>query len=74
MKEYKNYCFYFKLHEMDLGLTEALTGPELACDVACLLYDVTNPRSFEYCAKIYKVCFVAEYFLNTLFKTFFSFR
>ena len=40
---------------MDLGLTDALTGPELACDVACLLYDVTNPKSFEYCAKIYKV-------------------
>jgi Ras family protein T1 len=31
---------------------------DLACDVVCLVYDVNNPRSFEYCAKVYKVCTV----------------
>uniref|UniRef100_A0A7N6A060 Mitochondrial Rho GTPase n=1 Tax=Anabas testudineus TaxID=64144 RepID=A0A7N6A060_ANATE len=31
---------------------------ELACDVVCLVYDVNNPRSFEYCAKVYKQYFI----------------
>ncbi len=48
-------CFDSQLNEMDLDMTDALSGPELACDVICLLYDVTNPKSFEYCAKMYKV-------------------
>ncbi len=46
----------FQLHELDLGLSDSLTAPELACDAACLIYDVTNPKSFEYCARTYKVC------------------
>ena len=32
-----------------------LSETDLACDVVCLVYDVNNPRSFEYCAKVYKV-------------------
>jgi Ras family protein T1 len=35
-----------------LGPDEA----DLSCDVVCLVYDVNNPQSFEYCAKVYKVC------------------
>jgi len=31
------------------GLTPLQTG----CDVICLVYDSSNPRSFEYCARIY---------------------
>uniref|UniRef100_A0A665VB49 Mitochondrial Rho GTPase n=1 Tax=Echeneis naucrates TaxID=173247 RepID=A0A665VB49_ECHNA len=31
-----------------------LSEADLACDVVCLVYDVNNPRSFEYCAKVYK--------------------
>uniref|UniRef100_A0A8C7YQZ5 Mitochondrial Rho GTPase n=1 Tax=Oryzias sinensis TaxID=183150 RepID=A0A8C7YQZ5_9TELE len=31
---------------------------ELACDVVCLVYDVNDPRSFEYCAKVYKQYFI----------------
>lgn len=29
-----------------------VSGP--GCDVACLMYDVSDPKSFEYCASIYK--------------------
>ncbi|XP_064595542.1 mitochondrial Rho GTPase 1-like [Liolophura sinensis] len=46
---------YLLLHEMDVGLCDMLTPAELvrSCDVACLLYDATNPRSFEYVSRIY---------------------
>uniref|UniRef100_A0A8C9S6C4 Mitochondrial Rho GTPase n=1 Tax=Scleropages formosus TaxID=113540 RepID=A0A8C9S6C4_SCLFO len=27
---------------------------DAACDVACLMYDVSDPKSFSYCASIYK--------------------
>ena len=36
-------------------MSEVLTPTELDCDVACLLYDVTNPRTFEFCARMYLV-------------------
>lgn len=36
---------------------DLLSEADLACDVVCLVYDINNPRSFEYCAKAYKVCF-----------------
>jgi GTPase SAR1 family protein len=26
---------------------------QTGCDVICLVYDSSNPRSFEYCARIY---------------------
>jgi len=45
---------YLVLHEMELSLTERPSAAELSCDVFCLMYDVTNPRSFEYCARVYK--------------------
>ncbi|KDR15477.1 mitochondrial Rho GTPase isoform X2 [Zootermopsis nevadensis] len=32
---------------------EPLKPSEVQCDVACLLYDVSNPKSFEYSARIY---------------------
>jgi len=44
-----------QLHEIDVGLADTLSASELNCDVVCLLYDVTNPKSFEYCARMYKV-------------------
>ncbi|KAL1779440.1 mitochondrial Rho GTPase 1 isoform X4 [Sigmodon hispidus] len=31
---------------------------EIICDVVCLVYDVTNPKSFEYCARIFKQHFM----------------
>lgn len=34
---------------------DLLSEADLACDVVCLVYDINNPRSFEYCAKAYKV-------------------
>lgn len=32
-----------------------LSDSDLACDIVCLVYDVSNPYSFEYCAKVFKV-------------------
>lgn len=48
---------YLILHEVDVGLSDLLTSSDMSCDVVCLLYDVTNPHSFEYCARMYKQYF-----------------
>uniref|UniRef100_A0A674MHU4 Mitochondrial Rho GTPase n=1 Tax=Takifugu rubripes TaxID=31033 RepID=A0A674MHU4_TAKRU len=37
-----------------------LSDVDLACDVVCLVYDVSNPHSFEYCANVFK-----QYFLDS---------
>lgn len=37
---------------------DTLSAFELSCDVVCLMYDISNPHSFEYVARIYKVCFL----------------
>lgn len=44
---------YLMLHEVDVAVSDMLSPTETNCDVACLLYDVTNPRSFEFCARMY---------------------
>ncbi|XP_055877956.1 mitochondrial Rho GTPase 1-like isoform X1 [Biomphalaria glabrata] len=49
---------YLMLHEVDLVMCEMLTPTELDCDVACLVYDVTNPQSFEFCARMYLKHFI----------------
>ena len=49
--------FKFQLHEIDVGLQDELTSEDLECDVVCLMYDISDPRTFEYCAKSYKVHF-----------------
>ncbi|XP_066545053.1 mitochondrial Rho GTPase 2 [Amia ocellicauda] len=41
------------LYEVDVD-TEFLKASDAACDVACLMYDVTDSKSFNYCASIYK--------------------
>lgn len=47
------------MREIDLfNLNDKLTEPELICDVACLLYDSTDDRSFEYIARIFLKHFV----------------
>lgn len=43
-----------QLHEV-MPDFDFLSEADLACDVVCLVYDINNPRSFEYCAKVYKV-------------------
>ncbi|XP_062389104.1 mitochondrial Rho GTPase 1-A isoform X2 [Sardina pilchardus] len=48
---------YLLLHEVSPDL-DFLSDTDLACDVVCLIYDVSNPRSFEYCAKAYKRYFM----------------
>lgn len=47
---------HHKLHEV-MPDFDFLSEADLACDVVCLVYDINNPRTFEYCAKVYKVCF-----------------
>ncbi|XP_061425953.1 mitochondrial Rho GTPase 1-like isoform X1 [Lethenteron reissneri] len=44
---------YLLLHEIDTE-SDLLTSADTACDVACLLYDAHNPKSFEYCATVFK--------------------
>ncbi|KAJ7985045.1 hypothetical protein DPEC_G00361070 [Dallia pectoralis] len=41
------------LFEVDVE-TEFLKTSDAACDVACLMYDTSDPQSFDYCASIYK--------------------
>nr|XP_033818923.1 mitochondrial Rho GTPase 2 isoform X1 [Geotrypetes seraphini] len=44
---------YLILYEVDVD-TEFLKASDAACDVACLMYDISDPKSFNYCASIYK--------------------
>uniref|UniRef100_A0A8C4IYH5 Mitochondrial Rho GTPase n=1 Tax=Dicentrarchus labrax TaxID=13489 RepID=A0A8C4IYH5_DICLA len=48
---------YLLLHEV-MPDFDFLSEADLACDVVCLVYDINNPRSFEYCAKVYKQYFI----------------
>lgn len=44
------------LKEVDIkNVSDPLMPHEVQCDVACLMYDVSNPKSFEYIARIYIV-------------------
>ncbi|XP_013394373.1 mitochondrial Rho GTPase 1-A isoform X3 [Lingula anatina] len=45
---------YLLLHEVDTGLLQSQPPLDMDCDVACILFDVTNPSSFEFCANLYK--------------------
>lgn len=38
------------------SVSDPLLPSEVQCDVACLVYDINNPKSFEYIARIYIVC------------------
>lgn len=50
---------YLLLHEVFPDF-DYLSDTDLACDIVCLVYDVSNPYSFEYCAKIFK-----QYFMDS---------
>lgn len=43
-----------QLNEVDVE-AEFLKTSDASCDVACLMYDSSDPHSFDYCASIYKV-------------------
>lgn len=38
-----------------LNVQDALTPAQIQCDAAALVYDASNPKSFEYIARIYIV-------------------
>ncbi|KAG7272815.1 hypothetical protein CRUP_025795, partial [Coryphaenoides rupestris] len=42
-----------QLYEVDVE-TEFLKASHASCDVACLMYDASDPLAFDYCASIYK--------------------
>ncbi|XP_067407330.1 mitochondrial Rho GTPase 2 isoform X1 [Emydura macquarii macquarii] len=44
---------YLILYEIDVD-TEFMKASDAACDVACLMYNVNDSKSFNYCASIYK--------------------
>uniref|UniRef100_A0A8C9F5S1 Mitochondrial Rho GTPase n=1 Tax=Pavo cristatus TaxID=9049 RepID=A0A8C9F5S1_PAVCR len=44
---------YLILHEVSAE-TQLTKPSDAACDVACLIYDLSDPKSFSYCASIYK--------------------
>uniref|UniRef100_A0A4W3JEX5 Ras homolog family member T1 n=1 Tax=Callorhinchus milii TaxID=7868 RepID=A0A4W3JEX5_CALMI len=48
---------YLLLHEV-LSDSEFLSASGTTCDVVCLVYDVSNPKSFDYCTKIFKQHFM----------------
>uniref|UniRef100_A0A3B3X639 Mitochondrial Rho GTPase n=1 Tax=Poecilia mexicana TaxID=48701 RepID=A0A3B3X639_9TELE len=50
---------YLLLHEVFPDF-DYLTDADMACDIVCLVYDVSNPYSFEYCAKVFK-----QYFMDS---------
>ncbi|XP_028674688.2 mitochondrial Rho GTPase 1-A isoform X1 [Erpetoichthys calabaricus] len=48
---------YLLLHEV-LPDCEFLSDSDLSCDAVCLVYDINNPLSFEFCARIFKQHFM----------------
>ena len=47
-----------------LAASDCLNSTQTNCDVICLVYDASNPRSFEYCARIYLVRRVRKKYLK----------
>lgn len=45
---------YLILRDIDVRqVLDPLQPQEVICDVACLVYDISDPKSFEYIARIY---------------------
>ena len=50
---------YLVLQDIDVkSLSDMLSPIDLNCDVCCLVYDISNPRSFEFVARIFLVSFL----------------
>lgn len=48
-------CMYFQLHEIEWEGSGLLLH-DRRCDVACFLYDVTDPLSFAQVVELREVC------------------
>ena len=46
--------FYLLLHEINVAELKSTGDASFVCDIVCLLYDVTDPDSFQPCVEIYK--------------------
>ena len=53
---------YLVLQDIDVkSLTDMLSPIELHCDVICLVYDISNPKSFEFVARIFLVSLFVKF-------------
>uniref|UniRef100_A0A8C2GV86 Mitochondrial Rho GTPase 2 n=1 Tax=Cyprinus carpio TaxID=7962 RepID=A0A8C2GV86_CYPCA len=52
--EGKTFVCNFNFTKYCMRPIKFLKAADAACDVACLMYDVSDPDSFNYCASIYK--------------------
>ena len=56
---------YLVLQDIDVKtLTDMLSPIELHCDVICLVYDISNPKSFEFVARIFLVSFQSIFLIS----------
>jgi len=47
---------YLVMQDIDLNrVVDFLPSAEILCDVACLVFDVSDPKSFEFVARTYLV-------------------
>lgn len=56
-----------------LNVQDALTPSQIQCDAAALVYDASNPKSFEYIARIYIVSLKKKYFAFNYFVIFINY-
>lgn len=49
-----SFPLLLQLYEVSAD-TKFVKPSDAACDVACFIYDLRDPRSFSYCASLYKV-------------------
>ena len=46
------------------NVSDGLMPSEVSCDVCCLVYDASNPRSFEFVARIFLVRYLINLFAS----------
>ena len=65
---------YLVLQDIDVKtLTDMLSPIELHCDVICLVYDISNPKSFEFVARIFLVSLYLKFGKLKVFIIYFVF-
>lgn len=62
-----------QFNEVDVE-TEFLKKSDASCDVACLMYDISDPHLFNYCASIYKVSYRTIWRIKCQFLFIFNFE
>lgn len=60
------------LHDVDALGADSLSPQQVACDVACLVYDATDEHSFEHVARLYLKVSYLYFIVKDVFLTFIS--